>query len=60
MTTEQPIYNSFLDLMSKEINIIDLLGTINIEQLDDHTTKVICRTIVGSVEALKEHLKFSV
>ncbi len=50
------IDNSYIKLLLTDLNTIDVLRTINIEDIEDHTTKIICRTIMGSVEALSEHL----
>lgn len=50
------IEKSYLKLLLADLNIIEVLSSINIENIEDHTTKVICRTIMGSVETLHEHL----
>lgn len=33
------------------------LSSIDIEDIKDKTTRIICRTILGSIEALNEHLE---
>lgn len=33
------------------------LASINIEDIEDKTTKIICRTILGSIDALYEHFE---
>lgn len=48
--------NSYIKLLLTDLNTIDVLRTLNIEDIEDHTTKVICRTIIGSVDALNDHL----
>lgn len=50
------IDNSYLKLLIRDLNVIEVLSSLNIEDIDDHTTKVICRTILGSIEALHEHI----
>jgi len=50
------IQNSYLRLLLQDNKIEDLLTSVNIEDIEDHTTKVICRTIAGSIEALTAHL----
>lgn len=49
--------NSYIALLLKQSpNPVDTLNSINIENIDDPVTKIICRTIVGSVESLHEHI----
>lgn len=59
MNDTDKIENSYLKLLLTDLNIIDVLRTLDIENISDHTTKVICRTIIGSVDALTEHLSSS-
>ena len=49
--------NSYLTLLLKQSpDPIAVLKSINIDNIEDSVTKIICRTIVGSVDALNEHI----
>jgi hypothetical protein len=50
------IDNSYIRLLLNDLSVAEVLSTLNIEDIDDHTTKVICRTIIGSIDALHEHI----
>ena len=56
MTKNAPISNSYLRLLSQDLNLLEVLSNIDVEVIEDRHTKVICRTIQGSVEALFEYL----
>lgn len=56
MTNNQPVSNSYLRLLTQDLNLLEVLSGIDIEAIEDHHTKVICRTIKGSVDALFEYL----
>lgn len=56
MTKHNTVSNSYLRLLSQDLNLLEVLSNIDIESIEDHHTKVICRTIKGSVEALFEYL----
>lgn len=56
MTKHNTVSNSHLRLLSQDLNLLEVLSNIDIEAIEDHHTKVICRTIQGSVEALFEYL----
>lgn len=56
MTKHNTVSNSYLRLLSQDLNLLEVLSNIDIEAIEDHHTKIICRTIQGSVEALFEYL----
>lgn len=43
-------------IMATNISIENVLDSIDIESIEDHTIKVICRTIKTSIEILKQHI----
>lgn len=56
MTKNTLISNSYLRLLSQDLNLLEVLSNIDIETIEDRHTKIICRTILGSIETLVEYL----
>lgn len=50
------ISNAKLKFLLENMHVMDALNSIDIEQIEDHTVKVICRTIATSNEALNDLL----
>lgn len=52
-----PIHSSYLKLLLQDSgDVLKTLNSIDIEEIEDHDIKVICRTILGSVDTLIERL----
>lgn len=52
--------NAQLKTIVEHIKLDEVGQSIDIESIVDHHTKIIFRTILGSIEALYEHLESSV
>lgn len=51
-----PLDNAYLKLLLTDLSVYEVIDVIDIESIEDHTAKVIFRTIKGSVEAINEYL----
>ena len=51
------ISNAKLKFLLENMHVMDALNSIDIEQIEDHTVKVIYRTIHHSVEMLDQILR---
>ena len=49
--------NSYIALLAKQLNIVSVFDNVNIETIEDEATRIICRTLIGSAEALSTHLE---
>lgn len=49
--------NAYLRLLLSDLSVFEVIDVIDIESIEDHTAKVIFRTIKGSVEAINEYLE---
>lgn len=54
--TFKPIENSYLKLLFEESNPFSVLTSINLDTITDDHTRIICRTIIGSLETLLEYI----
>lgn len=54
------VTNNKIKSLTDQLNVLEVLDTIDIESIQDLNTKIICRTIKNSVETLKQHLQESI
>lgn len=50
------ISNGKLKFLLENMQTLDALNSIDVESLEDHSVKVICRTIIHSVDTLNQLL----